>query len=101
MKPYIPYEKLSKKQQRIQNAAKRGSWNGLNPVTRKSKNRKIYHRKRAQNWKNDFDSALFLLQLPIFLHSLWRRFGQTSYPFVLPEIAVNKIRYAFQKLIQF
>lgn len=34
MKPFIPYEKMNKKQRRKLDSAKRGSWNGICPVTR-------------------------------------------------------------------
>ena len=35
MEKFIPYEKLSKKEQQKINKAKRGTWGELNPVTRK------------------------------------------------------------------
>lgn len=60
MAKYIPYEKLSKKEQRKVNAAKRGTWGSLNPVTRKPTNSKAY--KRTQNWKRDIsDSVSFFV----------------------------------------
>lgn len=52
MERFIPYEKMSKKQRRAADAKRRGSWNGLNPVTRKPENPKAYNRKKAQQWKN-------------------------------------------------
>lgn len=42
---FVPYEKMSKKAQKEYNAAKRGTWGSLNPVTRMSKNGKAYNRK--------------------------------------------------------
>ena len=48
MEKFIPYEKLSKKKQRELDAKKRGSWGGLNPVTRKPENPKAYNRKKAR-----------------------------------------------------
>lgn len=54
MEKFIPYEKLSKKEQQKINKAKRGSWGELNPVTRKPQNSKAYSRKRAQAWKKDY-----------------------------------------------
>lgn len=54
MEKFIPYEKLSKKEQQKINKAKRGSWGELNPVTRKPQNSKAYNRKRPQAWKKDF-----------------------------------------------
>lgn len=53
MDKYIPYEKLSKKEKRKVNAAKRSTWGTLNPVTRKPPSSKAYNRKRTQDWKND------------------------------------------------
>ena len=53
MEKFVPYEKLSKKKQRELNAMKRGSWGGLNPVTRNPANPKAYNRKAAQRWKDD------------------------------------------------
>ena len=53
MEKFIPYEKLSKKEQQKLDRAKRGTWGQLNPVTRKPANSKAYNRKRAQSWKKD------------------------------------------------
>ncbi len=49
MKKLIPFEKLSKKEQKKLNAAKRGSWGAVNPVTRKPENPKAYNRRKARN----------------------------------------------------
>ena len=35
MEKFIPYEKLSKKEQRKINAARRSTWGEISPVTRK------------------------------------------------------------------
>lgn len=53
MEKFIPYEKLSPKERRKLDNARRGSWGGLNPVTRKPVNSRAYNRKRAQDWKKD------------------------------------------------
>ena len=53
MEKFIPYEKLSKKEQKKLCNAKRGTWGALNPITRKPANSKAYNRKRAQAWKKD------------------------------------------------
>ena len=53
MEKFIPYEKLSKKKQRELNAQKRGTWYGIDPVTRKSKNEKAYDRRKARKWSDD------------------------------------------------
>lgn len=53
MEKFIPYEKLSKKKQRELNAKKRGSWHGIDPVTRVPKNPRAYDRRKAQKWIDD------------------------------------------------
>ena len=53
MEKFIPYEKLSKKEKRKMDRAKRQTWGDLNPVTRKPTNSRVYNRKRAQAWKKD------------------------------------------------
>ncbi len=63
MAKFIPYEKLSKKEKRKIDAAGRGSWNGLNPVTRRPANPRAYNRKKAQNPKYDPDSVPFSFAL--------------------------------------
>ena len=61
MAKMIPYEKLSKKQQKALNKAKRGSWGSLNPLTRTPPNSKAYNRRRTQDWKKELpDPASFL-----------------------------------------
>lgn len=52
MEKFVPYAKLSKKKQREIDRARRGSWNGVNPVTRKEKNQKVYDRKKALKWSH-------------------------------------------------
>jgi len=52
MKKFTPYKKLSKKKQRELDAAQRTTWGLINPVTKKTENKKIYNRKRI---RNDFD----------------------------------------------
>ena len=56
---FIPYEKLSKKRQRELNARQRGSWYGLNPVTRKPKNSKAYDRAKTRNWMDEPQDRVF------------------------------------------
>ena len=55
MEKFIPYEKLSKKEQRKIDQAKRQTWGELNPVTRKPVNSKAYNRNKARNWKHESD----------------------------------------------
>jgi hypothetical protein len=47
MNNFGPFDKLSKKKKRAFNAERRGTWNGFNPVSRKSKNKKSYDRRRV------------------------------------------------------
>ena len=58
MEKFIPYEKLSKKEQQKINKAKRGTWGELNPVTRKPQNSKAYNRKRAQDWRRELPNPV-------------------------------------------
>ncbi len=68
MVKFIPYEKLSKKERRKLDAAKRGSWGGLSPVTRVPGNPRAYKRDKA--WKREVPPfrALF-----VFPHGLPQR----------------------------
>ena len=58
MDKFVPYEKLSKKKKRQLDAEKRGSWYGLNPITRKAKNPKAYDRKKARCWRDESSNVL-------------------------------------------
>ena len=55
MEKFIPYEKLSKRKRREIDAARRGSWGALSPVTRRSVNPKAYDRAKAR--KRSFDAS--------------------------------------------
>ena len=44
----IPLNKQSKKARRAWHAARRGSWNGLNPVTRIVPDKTVYDRNRQK-----------------------------------------------------
>ena len=61
MKPFIPYEKLSKKKKKELDSARRGSWNGVNPVTRRVESKKVCRRKKALKWEDDLPFQGFLL----------------------------------------
>ena len=63
MEKFIPVEKLSKKEQQKKNAARRGSWYGLNPVTRKPESSKAYNRRKAQKWSDDSGSVPFVISV--------------------------------------
>lgn len=45
---FVPYEKLSKKEQKKLNAAKRKDWGILSPVTKVVPNKKKYNRQKAK-----------------------------------------------------
>ena len=53
MEKFIPYEKLSKKEKRKIDQARRQTWGELNPVTRKPVSSKAYNRRKAQDRKRD------------------------------------------------
>lgn len=60
MDKFIPVKKRSKKEQKIYHAQKRGSWGGINPITRKPPNSRAYHRQNSGSWrKNLQESFLF------------------------------------------
>ena len=60
MEKHVCYDKLQKKKQREIDGRKRGSWLGVNPVTRRPENSRAYNRKKAQAWKKDSGLALFI-----------------------------------------
>ena len=67
MEKFIPYEKLSKKEKRKMDLAKRQTWGELNPVTRKPENSKAYNRKRTQDWKKELpDLRPFIYSMTLF-----------------------------------
>ena len=59
MEKSIPYEKLSKKQRRAIDQKKRNTWNGLNPVTRKPENPKVYKRRQTKDWEEPETDVCF------------------------------------------
>lgn len=48
MTQLVPLDKLSKKAQREYHAKQRGSWHGVNPITRTVQSRKTYDRARVK-----------------------------------------------------
>ena len=73
MEKFIPYEKLSKKEKRKMDLAKRQTWGELNPVTRKPENSKAYNRKRTQDWKKELLNCTPFLSTSIipYLSNKW------------------------------
>ena len=61
MDKFVPFEKLPKKKQWELNASKRGSWGGLNPVTRKPENSKAYNRRKARRWSDNSMTVPFAM----------------------------------------
>ena len=59
MEKFISYDKLSKKKKRELDAKRRGSWGGVNPVTRKPENPKAYNRRKARKWDHESSAVLF------------------------------------------
>ena len=53
MEKFVPFEKLSKKEQRKQSAARRNTWGAMSPVTRKPKNNRAYDRRKNNAWRKD------------------------------------------------
>lgn len=44
MKNFVPYEKLSKREQRKADRLRRGTWGAISPITRKPMNPRAYNR---------------------------------------------------------
>ena len=61
MKAFVPYEKLSKKQKREIDKAKRATWGEVVPVTRRIDSAKIYNRKKHQRGGFDSGAGVFCL----------------------------------------
>ena len=57
MEKFIPYEKLSKKEKRKIDQARRQTWGELNPVTGQPTNSKACNRKKSQAWKRELPPA--------------------------------------------
>ena len=49
MEKFIPYGKLSKKEKRKLDQAKRQTWGNFNPVTRKPENSNAYNRQKIKS----------------------------------------------------
>ena len=53
MEKFIPYQKLSKKEKRKIDQARRRTWGELSPVTRKPESSNAYKRRKSQNWTRE------------------------------------------------
>ena len=67
MKNFVPFEKLSKKERKKLNAAKRGSRGEINPISRKSENKKAYSRKNPKVDPWDFQ-LVEKVKFKVFVH---------------------------------
>lgn len=60
MSKFVPFEKLSKKQQKELAKKRRVTWGEFNPTTRKPANPKAYSRKKTRDLEDDnFGARLF------------------------------------------
>ena len=66
MEKFIPYEKLSKKEKRKMDLAKRQTWGELNPVSGQPENSKAYNRNKARNWNRDDHETIPGVFMPVF-----------------------------------
>jgi len=83
MEKFIPYEKLSKKEKRKLDLARRQTWGELNPVTRKPENSKAYNRKRTQDWKKELpNSASFICGCVMDISLLCFQYRPTWHPYM-------------------
>jgi len=53
MERFVPYEKLSKRERKALDKAKRATWGQISPVTRRPDNPKAYNRRKEQRWTKD------------------------------------------------
>jgi hypothetical protein len=57
---FVPYEKLSKKQKREIDRARRADWGTVNPVSRRVESAKVYNRKKRRSGREDCGTGAFL-----------------------------------------
>ena len=58
MNRFLPREKMSKRQKRELDQSKRVTWDGINPVTRTTKNKTTYNRKQSPRWYDDDSTGI-------------------------------------------
>ena len=91
MAKFIPYEKLSKKEKRKMDLAKRQTWGELNPVTRKPENSRAYNRKRTQDWKKEFpDLRPFIYLSASLSEAMFRGASLRSLVVIYDSIQIKK-----------
>lgn len=65
---FVPYDKMSKKQKEEEDRKARGSWNGINPVSRTAPDKTKYNRNR--NKKVNFDESLNQQEKSIYINAI-------------------------------
>ena len=100
MEKFIPYEKLSKKEKRKLDQARRQTWGNLNPVTRKPENSKAYNRNKARNWKREISRdpvpGLFISFFDCLIHYTQPFFRCTSsFPFGRTQCDHGRVNQCF------
>lgn len=63
MEKFVPVEKMSKKDRRAYFAARRGTWGGIRPVTRRAERPGAYDRKKVRREERFFGAEPFLFCL--------------------------------------
>ena len=53
MEKFVPFEKLSKKEQKKRNAEKRRDWGGISPVTRVAGDEKKHYTRKKKHHRSD------------------------------------------------
>lgn len=59
MVKFVPKQKLSKKAQKELNSVKRETWGSINPVTRRTENKKAYNRKKSLDRYGEYGRGFF------------------------------------------
>ena len=83
MAKFIAYNKLSKRKQRQVNAAKRGKWGDISPITRRSASPKAYKREKIRPWSDDDSGAGFFY----YISNNHTRREQDVRPTICPKIS--------------
>jgi hypothetical protein len=60
MRNFIPRDKLSKKKRKELYAKDRGSWNGVNPVTKVKESKKLYDRKKTRITYDEYGPGFYV-----------------------------------------
>ncbi|OGO87854.1 MAG: hypothetical protein A2Y15_08945 [Clostridiales bacterium GWF2_36_10] len=67
MSKFIPFDKLSKKEQKEFMKKKRVTWGEFNPATRKPTKPKVYNRKKIRDQEDDnFGTSLFYRKMAYY-----------------------------------